>query len=414
MLQQAEQIKEEGNGYFKGKNFSAAIDSYSRAIDILSDFEKLDVNEKEKSAENEGSKALAVNHANRALCRILIQDFAGAVEDCNKALSIQPGYTKALYRRAKAFQGMGEPAKSMEDLTKLIHLEPKNSQAKDLASEVKDSLMKMNSKINSVDEIMTQLNRMKIPVNKESMSEGIQWIPRLLSRFENDKISKVEIINKYKAVNFFLKNIIDVHSILDWRVACIKAIVTILNGVKEFADIRVAIAQNINSENDFALVRNLVTLYLETARNIKEIEDSSSQKNLVKLTKDLSKGTRMVICLFSESLEYAQIRSIILEDLSRSFAHYDSQLPVEMNVFQNLLDLFEGVAARSVAGVLSQENSVSPFILDSEIRTMFLKKLVTSNALTYPKLKEQIVSAVVLCSGRPQAAGKVDPTTLDN
>lgn len=45
------------------------------------------------------------------------------VKDCSAALDLNPKYTKALSRRAKAFQNLGQLSECLEDVTALCILE---------------------------------------------------------------------------------------------------------------------------------------------------------------------------------------------------------------------------------------------------------------------------------------------------
>ena len=74
--------KEEGNNHFKNKGFSEAIRCYTQAIQI---------NSKEASY-----------YSNRAACYLSLKKFDKTIDDCNKALALDPNFAKAFRRRALA------------------------------------------------------------------------------------------------------------------------------------------------------------------------------------------------------------------------------------------------------------------------------------------------------------------------
>lgn len=91
MVQRLERTKEEGNRAFKAGRFQEAIDTYTRALEV------------DPSNKNTNSKILQ----NRALCHSRLKNWSQAIDDCDKALELDPGYTKARKTRAKALGESG-------------------------------------------------------------------------------------------------------------------------------------------------------------------------------------------------------------------------------------------------------------------------------------------------------------------
>ena len=58
------------------------------------------------------------------------------VEDCSRALELDPGYTKALTRRAKAYENMEKFNESFEDLTSLCILQKFSANSMALADKI--------------------------------------------------------------------------------------------------------------------------------------------------------------------------------------------------------------------------------------------------------------------------------------
>lgn len=50
--------------------------------------------------------SVSVLYSNRAACKHRTGDCAGCVEDCNRALDLNPGAVKPLLRRATAYEAM--------------------------------------------------------------------------------------------------------------------------------------------------------------------------------------------------------------------------------------------------------------------------------------------------------------------
>lgn len=91
MVQKLERMKEEGNAAFKASRFQEAVDTYSKALDV------------DPSNRNTNSKILQ----NRALCYTRLKNWTLAITDCDKALELDPSYTKARKTRAKALGESG-------------------------------------------------------------------------------------------------------------------------------------------------------------------------------------------------------------------------------------------------------------------------------------------------------------------
>jgi tetratricopeptide (TPR) repeat protein len=76
-----------------------------------------------------------ISATNRAASRLKLQDYAGALQDCEAALAVNQSSTKALYRRAQALLGVGgsKVSEAVKSLQLLIKSEPNN---KDVSASV--------------------------------------------------------------------------------------------------------------------------------------------------------------------------------------------------------------------------------------------------------------------------------------
>lgn len=111
--QKAEKLKLEGNSHFRLKEFQKAIEYYTEAIKI--------------SPSNDNNKAIF--YCNRATCFVHTQRYESAIADCTTALQIDPLFMKPLYRRAQAFEQIGNIGSALQDLTKLLQTDQKNVDA---------------------------------------------------------------------------------------------------------------------------------------------------------------------------------------------------------------------------------------------------------------------------------------------
>ena len=84
---QAEQHKKDGNQAFMASDFSCALTSYSKAIELA-------------------EEPNAIFYANRANVYLAQKEYQKAVDDCIEALKINPDYSKASYRLAKAYYAL--------------------------------------------------------------------------------------------------------------------------------------------------------------------------------------------------------------------------------------------------------------------------------------------------------------------
>ncbi|AJQ01309.1 AIC_G0003390.mRNA.1.CDS.1 [Saccharomyces cerevisiae] len=83
----AENFKKQGNELYKAKRFKDARELYSKGLAV----------EREDKSINESL------YANRAACELELKNYRRCIEDCSKALTINPKNVKCYYRTSKAF-----------------------------------------------------------------------------------------------------------------------------------------------------------------------------------------------------------------------------------------------------------------------------------------------------------------------
>ncbi|KAG8440608.1 hypothetical protein GDO86_006381 [Hymenochirus boettgeri] len=105
----SETLKEEGNKHFKAGDYEAAITCYTKAIHLSND-----------------KIVKAVLHRNRSACHLKLDDYVKAEEDASKAIEVDGGDVKALFRRSQALEKLGRLDQAILDLQRCLTLEPKN------------------------------------------------------------------------------------------------------------------------------------------------------------------------------------------------------------------------------------------------------------------------------------------------
>lgn len=101
-------MKEEGNAEYKARRWQAAIDKYAAALAV------------DPSNKATNSKILQ----NRALCYQQLKKFDEAIADCDKALSLDPSYTKARKTKANALGAADKWEDAVREWKALMEADP--------------------------------------------------------------------------------------------------------------------------------------------------------------------------------------------------------------------------------------------------------------------------------------------------
>ncbi|XP_068449417.1 peptidyl-prolyl cis-trans isomerase D [Clinocottus analis] len=122
VLSVAEDVKNVGNSLFKNQDWKAAVSKYSKALRYLEVSGEL----LEEEAQLKLEPTALSCFLNTAACNLKMQLWQDAVESCNEALELNQENTKALFRRAQAWQGLKENTKAMIDLKKAHGITPED------------------------------------------------------------------------------------------------------------------------------------------------------------------------------------------------------------------------------------------------------------------------------------------------
>ncbi|KAL0267134.1 UNVERIFIED_CONTAM: hypothetical protein PYX00_009488 [Menopon gallinae] len=131
-LEEATAVKEKGNTFFSSGKYEEAITHYEKAIELCPQNEVM---------------SLATFFQNKAAAYEKLKNYDEVKKACNAALALNPKYTKALLRRAKAYEQTKELALAFEDFTAVCILENFQSQSTLLAADtLLNELARKNAK----------------------------------------------------------------------------------------------------------------------------------------------------------------------------------------------------------------------------------------------------------------------------
>ncbi|XP_026038611.1 peptidyl-prolyl cis-trans isomerase D isoform X2 [Astatotilapia calliptera] len=122
VLSVAEDVKNIGNNLFKSQDWKGAVQKYSKAFRYL----KVCGEQVEEEAQKKLEPTALSCYLNTAACKLKMQLWQEALDSCNQALELSEGNTKALFRRAQAWQGLKEYNKAMSDLKKAQETAPED------------------------------------------------------------------------------------------------------------------------------------------------------------------------------------------------------------------------------------------------------------------------------------------------
>lgn len=129
--------KDVGGRLFKEQRYRFAYERYSYLDQMFhnANFGRLWSGEQAKKAE----ELQCVCQLNMAACLLKLDHFKGVISVCDRILSKHPHNTKALFRRASAYHGRADYVPAVQDLNKLLDMDPSNNEAKRLLQQVKQA-----------------------------------------------------------------------------------------------------------------------------------------------------------------------------------------------------------------------------------------------------------------------------------
>jgi len=109
--------KEQGNDFFRGKQYYEAADMYSKAIYFC-------------PLGDENKEQMSIFYGNRSACYASLEDHELVVADCTSALDLNANYSKVLMRRSQSFEALEKYDEAIKDLKQLLELDADYPKAK--------------------------------------------------------------------------------------------------------------------------------------------------------------------------------------------------------------------------------------------------------------------------------------------
>ncbi|XP_058475837.1 sperm-associated antigen 1A isoform X1 [Solea solea] len=104
-------LKNEGNHLFKHGQFGDAVEKYTQAIDGC------------VAAGTDSPEDLSILYSNRAACYLKDGNSSDCIDDCTKALELQPYSLKPLLRRAMAYESLERYKKAYVDYKTVLQMD---------------------------------------------------------------------------------------------------------------------------------------------------------------------------------------------------------------------------------------------------------------------------------------------------
>ncbi|KAI7792025.1 RNA polymerase II-associated protein 3 isoform X2 [Triplophysa rosa] len=168
--QEAVMLKDRGNAYFKEGKYEAAVECYTKGIEI--------------------DNTNALLPANRAMAYLKLHRFDEAEKDCGAALALDITYSKALARRATARAALGRMREAIEDYEQLLKLEPGNKQAV-------TEIQKLKAELKSSGCLVTEEKRIIQPINKPEHLRST----KPLRRIDIQEVGEMSRVSESSAVS---------------------------------------------------------------------------------------------------------------------------------------------------------------------------------------------------------------------
>ncbi|XP_072459496.1 sperm-associated antigen 1 [Notamacropus eugenii] len=125
----AADLRSQGNELFRSGQFGEAVLKYSQAVEGL------------RASGSENADELSVLYSNRAACYLKEGNCSGCVEDCNRALELQPFSIKPLLRRAVAYETMEQYRKAYVDYKTVLQIDNRIQAANDSINRITRTLI---------------------------------------------------------------------------------------------------------------------------------------------------------------------------------------------------------------------------------------------------------------------------------
>ncbi|KAH9582076.1 Tetratricopeptide repeat 1 [Trypanosoma melophagium] len=126
-----DELKLKGNEAYKAKDYEAAIQWYTKALEI-----------------NPKSEESASLYSNRAACWQNMNNFPKALEDAEQCILVKPLWVKGHYRKALALQSMSKYDEALKAFQESLNADPGNAEIQDRLHHVNTLIRERDNKAN--------------------------------------------------------------------------------------------------------------------------------------------------------------------------------------------------------------------------------------------------------------------------
>ncbi|XP_078539390.1 protein unc-45 homolog A [Lissotriton helveticus] len=147
-------LREEGNKLFKVGEYEAALSRYTKAIRICSN-----------------RTEVAVLHRNRAACYLKLENYSDAEADATKAIGVDGGDVKALFRRSQALEKLERLDEAIVDLRRCVVLEPKNKTFQEALRSLGVRVQQQVQRMSSTDSRVEQMFQILLDQEEKDMEK---------------------------------------------------------------------------------------------------------------------------------------------------------------------------------------------------------------------------------------------------
>lgn len=140
-LEQSEIVKNKGTNYFRNNRYEMASKQYKKIIDYLqyeSDLEGENLQKK--------NSLLLAGYLNLAACYLKLGKIEEAIENCDKALELDPNNVKGHFRKGQAYLARKDYDLAKNSFSKVVEIDPSNKIAQKNAIICKENLKKQLQK----------------------------------------------------------------------------------------------------------------------------------------------------------------------------------------------------------------------------------------------------------------------------
>ncbi|CAF2975576.1 unnamed protein product [Rotaria sp. Silwood2] len=157
-------LKNEGNLKYREQKYNEAIEAYTKAIELCP---------------AESMEELSQFYQNRAATWELLKDHEKVIEDCSKAIELNPKYIKCIQRRARAAETVGNFELALEDYSTVCFI---------------DSYQP--AYIMAADKVLTDLAKRYMETLPPSTAElSKDYVRTSLNEFENKNKNKIFFVS---------------------------------------------------------------------------------------------------------------------------------------------------------------------------------------------------------------------------